>query len=689
MLCFKYRTAATMQKDAGNGGPTAGRLCSLLFWLNAFMGCAGGLSICIGALTFFGPAMDTGTMTRYLIEERWPIKARSAPIWVGEWSGGMPPWDSVEEAYFEEFVKGYLKEGDLDWGYWPINGDQINPLVDERHFQYDALQAAWSADESRNLTEVPPGYLDKLNGVLERDYATVRSPVFMAALQDIMGPAPSLDLKVPLSTSGPHIVGTDGERIKLSCVNWYGAQQQKWAVGGLNAQPLRNLTEKIAELGFNCVRLVYSVELALENPNVTAPEFAQHNPDLIGRPALEVLDRTVAELSRVGVMTILNNHNSEAGWCCHISKEDGVWATTRYPLEMWLESMEVLAWRYKDDPFVVGMDLRNEIHDVASHDRIITWGAPGRNASTDWKYAVEEAARRLHAVAPEWLMIVSGLCFSFDVTRLDPKMGLGGTLPDLPRMDKLVWTTHFYPMSMWWRYFERVLIKNTPIFHAGFAGVGAVWLVIAIVATLRMRPGALRGTATARTAPTPDLSPHSTHRKLGLIWLSTAFEVLAALHSVAHTAFDFRVLVVNLCLQVGGTFLMGLACASSVGVVFRESSRCERLTAVGVTFAVWISVAGAILIVLAQIFLIAYTEVGCEAVFWENYVFHQTCYAFLTLAAVALIASCACWLSTRGTARRPMRTPSAGGARDEKPREMCDFVAVTSHQAHDQAEAEN
>lgn len=47
--------------------------------------------------------------------------------------------------------------------------------------------------------------------------------------------------RLPLGTSGAHIISTiDGERAHLSCVNWYGAHMDTFAVGGLQLLSLAN-----------------------------------------------------------------------------------------------------------------------------------------------------------------------------------------------------------------------------------------------------------------------------------------------------------------------------------------------------------------------------------------------------------------------------------------------------------------
>ncbi len=42
-------------------------------------------------------------------------------------------------------------------------------------------------------------------------------------------------MKLPLKTSGRYIVDSNGERVKLGCVSWYGAEEKDYIVAGLQA----------------------------------------------------------------------------------------------------------------------------------------------------------------------------------------------------------------------------------------------------------------------------------------------------------------------------------------------------------------------------------------------------------------------------------------------------------------------
>lgn len=246
----------------------------------------------------------------------------------------------------------------------------------------------------------------------------------------------------PLSTRGSHIVSADGTHAHLQCGNWYGAHMETHAVAGLHVRSLSNISAEIVRIGLNCVRLPMSLEMWFENPLVR-PAAVEGDAVLLaaatGSPrlrALELFDRTVEALSAAGIAVLLNNHNSQSGWCCDVASEEGLWSTSRYNASRWVEALAALAARYRHLPLVFGIDLRNEIHDVAPAGLVTTWGTSS-DLETDWKVATEAAALAIHRVAPDLLILVSGLCFSFDLRLLiaDP--------PRIPTPAKLVWTVHY------------------------------------------------------------------------------------------------------------------------------------------------------------------------------------------------------------------------------------------------------
>merc|ERR1712048_1279084 len=95
---------------------------------------------------------------------------------------------------------------------------------------------------------------------------------------------------------------------------------------GLNRRPLSDISASIAEMGFNCVRLPFSLALVLRNETqIPNPESINANPGLKGLSPLEIFDATVASLAGADLLVILNNHISASRWCCDCEDAEGLW----------------------------------------------------------------------------------------------------------------------------------------------------------------------------------------------------------------------------------------------------------------------------------------------------------------------------------------------------------------------------
>ena len=108
----------------------------------------------------------------------------------------------------------------------------------------------------------------------------------------------------------------------------------------------------------NCIRLTYSLQLFYDN-NIIDKKYLSANPQMIGMTAMEVMDETIKVLTETGLMVILNNHTSKSMWCCSNDDGDGLWWSREYPESAFFECAEEFAKRYKNNPRVIGTDIRN------------------------------------------------------------------------------------------------------------------------------------------------------------------------------------------------------------------------------------------------------------------------------------------------------------------------------------------
>jgi hypothetical protein len=283
-----------------------------------------------------------------------------------------------------------------------------------------------------------------------------------------------------LITQGPWIINsTTNRRVHFKCANWYGAHQELFVPGGLERRSVAQLADFFKESGANCVRIPYSVEMAKYNPPVLASSVAGIVPSDGCRSvltALDVMDCVVGHLRSRDILIIFNCHNSYGTWVgAGAQKYDqGLWNLPGFSTEDWVQSLETMARRYK----MAGMDLRNEIHD---QDGVkITWGQSD-DVNTDWLAASSMAYGRLHAIDPEILAIVGGLCWNYDLRAMAKNVGPVQAFNNR----KLVYTVHVYSFSFWWLAEDRVITKVITPLALGFFVLLMVASVLCFAAILK------------------------------------------------------------------------------------------------------------------------------------------------------------------------------------------------------------
>lgn len=142
--------------------------------------------------------------------------------------------------------------------------------------------------------------------------------------------------QLPLHTQSRWIMDSTGTRVKLRCINWSGHGEAN-IPEGLNKQSIATIAGYIADNGFNCVRLTYSIDHALDplvsvqdsftnaaaaaGVDVSAMDAAYagvlaQNPDVANGTRQDVFAAVIKGLWDRNVMTVLDNHVSKASWCC-------------------------------------------------------------------------------------------------------------------------------------------------------------------------------------------------------------------------------------------------------------------------------------------------------------------------------------------------------------------------------------
>jgi endoglucanase len=149
-----------------------------------------------------------------------------------------------------------------------------------------------------------------------------------------------------------------------------------------------------------------------------------------------VLDVLAMELEKRGMYFLMDHHRPD---CNAISE---LWYINGYTEAQWIADLKVVASRYKDYKYFLGMDLKNEPHGAAR------WGSG--NASVDWNSAAERAAAAVLSVAPNALIFVEGVADGSYCTTVSNGIWWGGNVnPQLCKplnipADRLVLSPHVY-----------------------------------------------------------------------------------------------------------------------------------------------------------------------------------------------------------------------------------------------------
>lgn len=248
-------------------------------------------------------------------------------------------------------------------------------------------------------------------------------------VQGIFALSQTVSASPPLHTSDKLIVDASGKAIRLTSVNWYGFDEKEYVAGGLDKAPLETIVAEIRTIGVNSVRLPWANETLERNP-VVADYAVAANPALKGKRAMEVMDAVIDALAKAKIMVILDNHVSRADWCCSETDGNGLWYSAEYPESSWLGDWKTIVRRYRNQPWVIGADLRNELRSGAA------WG--GSDPKLDWHAAAERGGNAVLDANPRLLVMVEGPEYSTNfngVEKLPVHLKVAG---------RLVYSPHAY-----------------------------------------------------------------------------------------------------------------------------------------------------------------------------------------------------------------------------------------------------
>lgn len=155
---------------------------------------------------------------------------------------------------------------------------------------------------------------------------------------------------------------------------------------------------------------------------------------------MDVYGAVVQSLTDAGIAVIVNNHITQATWCCGVNLCDTAWhneylgpiCRVSMSEDQWLINWETIMTPFLNNSLVVGADLRNEVR-----------GPWGTMPWHQWATAAERAGNLLLSLRSDWLIFVEGVSSANDLSGVQDRP----VLLDVPH--RVVYSAHVYSWSGW------------------------------------------------------------------------------------------------------------------------------------------------------------------------------------------------------------------------------------------------
>lgn len=208
-----------------------------------------------------------------------------------------------------------------------------------------------------------------------------------------------------LHTDGSQILDEEGNAVRLTGIAWFGFETSDQCFDGLWAVNLESTLQKVADEGFNILRVPVCVQLVDQWRSGGSPmpmSINQNvNPALVGMTSLQILDRAVADCKKDGIKIMLDMHR-----VVNTQQLDG-WTGGTYTAADYEACWVWLANHFKSDDTVIACDLFNEPHGQAGDANAIKWD--GSSDANNWRYEAEQVSNAILNVNPNLLMVVEGI----------------------------------------------------------------------------------------------------------------------------------------------------------------------------------------------------------------------------------------------------------------------------------------
>jgi endoglucanase len=248
----------------------------------------------------------------------------------------------------------------------------------------------------------PPGPTTTTTGRITTTTAPTTGPTSTTRPTPTTSAPPTTTPPTPstgLATSGRRIVDRNGREVILQGVNWFGFETGTELPNGLWTRDYADMLRQIRSLGYNTIRLPFSIQATRSTRPVNADQSNGKNAALAGKTPLQAMDVIIAEAGRQGLSIIRDNHSTKAD-----GYQSPLWYGDGYTDADWVSTWTMLAKRYAGATNVIAADLKNEPHGPGGDGA--NWGEGGPN---DWQAAATRAGNAVLAQAPHWLILVEGI----------------------------------------------------------------------------------------------------------------------------------------------------------------------------------------------------------------------------------------------------------------------------------------
>lgn len=281
-------------------------------------------------------------------------------------------------------------------------------------------------------------------------------------------------LHLPLSTSGSKIVDARGESVIYAGTNWPG-HLELMLPEGLQHRSISDIVAKIRDFGLNSVRLTYATQMVdeiYENGHDTSLEdtvvnplgasdgakvlrqILFHNPQFTADTTrLQVFDAVAQELARQDIILHLDNHVSNATWCCLPGDGNGWFGEGAFNVESWKRGWTYMARHASIHwPSFASVGLRNELRSpLFNSAEPYDWYT--------WFVHMNDTATAINQASPDTLLFFGGRESDTAMGLIPRGQPLGGSLltptqgkvahfipDDFVYKDKIVLEVHKYDL---------------------------------------------------------------------------------------------------------------------------------------------------------------------------------------------------------------------------------------------------